>query len=164
MTLRTTYLLLMRRNHVCGNSFDQGLQSLVGDRPPKVEVGLCGPHSCWVCLRHPIGSFKVYQESDYCLFQTIKCFNFQHSLFGRSYFQREGNSSHVTTPWGGGMQAKASKIVILCYFPSIFYPINYCKNIQNIKNCLLLPTPPTGGGVWCDIPAVKSRTTAHQMV
>ncbi len=54
------------------------------------------------------------------------------------------------------MQAKASKIVILCYFPSIFCLINYCKNIQNIKNYLLLQTPPTRGGVWCDIPAVKS--------
>ncbi len=57
---------------------------------------------------------------------------------------------------GGGMQAKASKIVILCYFPSIFYLINYCKNIQNIKNCQMLPAPPTGGGVWCDTSAVKS--------
>ena len=54
------------------------------------------------------------------------------------------------------MQAKASKIVILCYFPSFLYPINYCKNIQNIKNCLLLQTPPTGGGVRYDTPAVKS--------
>ncbi len=34
------------------------------------------------------------------------------------------------------MQAKASKIVILCYFLSNFYLNNYCKNIQNIKNYL----------------------------
>ena len=47
-------------------------------------------------------------------------------------------------PHGGGMQAKANKIVILCYFPSIFYQINCCKNIQNIKNYQVLPTPPTG--------------------
>ncbi len=46
--------------------------------------------------------------------------------------------------------------MILCYFLYIPYPINYCKNIQNIKNCLLLQTPPTKGGVWCDTPAVKS--------
>ncbi len=59
-------------------------------------------------------------------------------------------------PWGGGgMQAKASKIVLLYYFLSIFYLIIYCKNIQNIKNYQVLPTPPTGGGVWCDTPAVK---------
>ncbi len=37
------------------------------------------------------------------------------------------------------MQAKASKIVILCYFPSISYLIIYCKNIQNIKNYQALP-------------------------
>ncbi len=61
------------------------------------------------------------------------------------------------------MQAKASKIVILCYYVTIFYLINYYKNIQNIKNCQALPTPPTGGGVWCDTPAVKVRTTTHQM-
>ncbi len=61
------------------------------------------------------------------------------------------------------MQAKASKIVILCYFLSIFYQINYCKIIQNIKNCLLMPAPPSGGGVWCDIPVLNVRTT-HQMV
>ncbi len=66
-------------------------------------------------------------------------------------------------PMGGGMQAKASKIVILCYFLSIFYLINYCKIIQNIKNHLSRPVPPSGGGVWCDIPASNVRTTAHQM-
>ncbi len=53
------------------------------------------------------------------------------------------------------MQAKASKIVILCYFPSIFYLNNYCKIIQNIKNWWVLPIPPTGGGVWYDTPAVN---------
>ncbi len=47
------------------------------------------------------------------------------------------------------------KIVILCYYVSISYQNNYCKNIQNIKNCWALPTPPSGGGVWCDIPAVN---------
>ena len=53
------------------------------------------------------------------------------------------------------MLGKLSKIVILCYFLSIFYLNNYCKIIQNIKNCWALPTPPTGGGVWCDTPAVN---------
>ncbi len=53
------------------------------------------------------------------------------------------------------MQAKASKMVILCYFPSVFYLNNYCKIIQNIKNHWALPTPPTRGGVWCDTPAVN---------
>ncbi len=70
--------------------------------------------------------------------------------------------SHMTTPLGGGMQAKASKIVILCYYLSIFYLINCYKNIQNIKNCLLMPIPSGGGGVWCDTPASNVRTT-HQM-
>ncbi len=32
-----------------------------------------------------------------------------------------------------GMQARASKIVILYYFLSKLYPINYCKNIHNIN-------------------------------
>ncbi len=53
------------------------------------------------------------------------------------------------------MQAKASKTVILCCYVSVLYLINYYKNIQNIKNCQVLPTPPTGGGVWCDTPAIK---------
>ncbi len=47
------------------------------------------------------------------------------------------------------MQAKASKIVILCYYLSILCLINCYKNIQNITNCLLRPAPPGGGGVWC---------------
>ncbi len=64
---------------------------------------------------------------------------------------------------GGGMQAKASKIVILCYFLSIFYLINCCKNIQNIKNYLLMLAPASGGGVWCDTPDPNVRTTNHQM-
>ncbi len=57
-------------------------------------------------------------------------------------------------PMGGGMLGKTqqnSDIVLLC----IYFLSNYCKNIQNIKNCWVLPTPPTGGGVWCDTPAVK---------
>ena len=33
---------------------------------------------------------------------------------------------------GGGMQAEASKIVILCYY--VYFLSNYYKNIQNIKN------------------------------
>ncbi len=49
------------------------------------------------------------------------------------------------------MQAEASKIVILCYF-HLFSIINFCKIIQNIKNCLLMPAPPSGGGLWCDTP------------
>ncbi len=32
----------------------------------------------------------------------------------------------------GGILGKASKIVILCYYVSIFYLNNYCKIIQNI--------------------------------
>ncbi len=63
---------------------------------------------------------------------------------------------------GGGMQAKTSKIVILCYYQSILYLINYYKNIQNIKNYLLRPVPPSRGGVWCDIPVSNVRTI-HQM-
>ncbi len=55
---------------------------------------------------------------------------------------------------GGGILGKTqqnSDIVLLC----IYFLSNYCKNIQNIKNCQALPTPPTGGGVWCDTPAVN---------
>ncbi len=65
------------------------------------------------------------------------------------------NPDHVIPRGRGGMQAKASKIVILCYYVSIFYSINYYKIIHNIKNYQALPTPPTGGGVWCDTPAVN---------
>ncbi len=48
--------------------------------------------------------------------------------------KRKTSRGHVT-PHRGGMLGKLSKIVILCYYVSIFYLINYDKNIQNIKNC-----------------------------
>ncbi len=70
-------------------------------------------------------------------------------------FQKENLQGSRDHPMGGGMLGKLSKIVILCYYVSIFYLINYYKTIQNIKNCRVLPTPPTGGGVWCDTPAVN---------
>ncbi len=86
-------------------------------------------------------------------------------VFNEIHFEKEnlkGSCDHH--PMGGGMQAKASKIVNLCYYLSILYLINCCKNIQNIKNCLLRPVPPGGGGVWCDTPVPSVRTTPHQMV
>ena len=51
-------------------------------------------------------------------------------------FQKENLQGLCDHPMGGGMLGKLSKIVILCYYVSIFYLINYYKNIQNIKNCL----------------------------
>ena len=39
----------------------------------------------------------------------------------------------MTNPWGGGMLGKLSKLVILCYYVSIFYLNNCFENIQNIK-------------------------------
>ncbi len=98
------------------------------------------------------------------LFYVGPCLNFDQILHFFSAREREGIPCHVTTPWGGGgKQAKASKIVILCYFLSIFYQINNYKNIQNIKNYLLRPVPPGGGGVWCDI-LVSNVKTIHQML
>ncbi len=44
----------------------------------------------------------------------------------------QGSRDH---PMGGGMLGKLSKIVILCYYVSVFCLNNYYKNIQNIKNC-----------------------------
>ena len=48
---------------------------------------------------------------------------------------------------GGVMQPKASKIVILYYYASVFDLINYSKNIQNIKNCVDVSTPWWGRSV-----------------
>ncbi len=62
------------------------------------------------------------------------------------------------------MQAKASKIVILHYFLSIFYLINYYKNIQNIKNCLSRPALPGGGGVWYDTPVTIVETIQQMLL
>ncbi len=53
---------------------------------------------------------------------------------------------HVTTLWGGGMQAKASKIVILCYFPSIFYLI-IIKIFRILKIVCEVTTPWWGRSV-----------------
>ena len=50
-------------------------------------------------------------------------------------FQKENLQGSHDHPMGGWMLGKTSKIVILCYYVSIFYLINYYKNIQNIKNC-----------------------------
>ncbi len=47
-----------------------------------------------------------------------------------SHFVESGKTQSHNHPVGGGMQAKASKIVILCYFLSIFYLSNCCKNIH----------------------------------
>ncbi len=41
--------------------------------------------------------------------------------------ERGENPDHMITPWGEGCWVKLSKIVILCYYVSIFYLINYCK-------------------------------------
>ncbi len=84
--LRTTYPLWVRRNHVCGDPFNEGPKGLVGDWPPKVEMSFCGPHSCWVGCGYTICPFKVYQKSNYCLLQIVECFDLQHSLLGRSHF------------------------------------------------------------------------------
>ena len=72
-------------------------------------------------------------------------------------FQKENLQGSHDHPMGGGMLGKHSIIVILCYYVSNFYLINYCKNIQNIKKCWVLPTPPTRGGVWYDIPDVNLK-------
>ncbi len=46
------------------------------------------------------------------------------------WWERVGKTlDHVITPWGEECWVKLSKIVILCYYVSIFYLINYCKNI-----------------------------------
>ncbi len=58
------------------------------------------------------------------------------------------------------MQAKASKIVILCCDISIFYPINYYKNFQNVKNLSANTSTPSGGGVWYDD---EFLTSAHKI-
>ena len=97
---------------------------------------------------------------------TIDCLMaLQASVWITSMLVQKGkNPSHMITPWGGEeCWVKLSKIVILCYYVSIPYPINYCRNIQKIKNCQALPTPPTRGGVWCDTPAVNLEPITHQM-
>ncbi len=46
------------------------------------------------------------------------------------------------------MQAKASKIVILCLII-----IKIFRMLKIVRHCQQIP--PTGGGVWCDTPAVN---------
>ncbi len=103
------------------------------------------------CLRNPRSSI-----SSLVIVRTLA------AMF---FFQRgklQGVTWSCDTPMGGGMQAKASKILILCYYVSIFYPIDCYKNIQNIENCSWTPLPPGGGGVvWHT--SCEFRTTTHQM-
>ncbi len=78
------------------------------------------------------------------------------------FSKRKTSRGHMIMwyPHGGrdtGWCQQNSDIVLLC----VYFLSNYYKNIQNIKNCSWTPSPPAGGGVWCDAPAVK--TTAHQM-
>ncbi len=106
-------------------------------------------------IAHNILAKKTKQFNFLCCNGTcIRC----HVFF---FFQREPQGVTWPPHGGGEMLGKLSKIVILCYYVSIFYVNNYYKNVQNIKNCSWTPPPPGGGGVWCDTPAVK--TTAHQM-
>ncbi len=95
---------------------------------------------------------------------VISCLRKEKSLnFDQIHFEREGKpQNHMITPWGGGCWVKLSKIVILCYYVSIFYLIiiKIFRIFKIVRHC---QHPPTGGGVWCDIPAVKFRTTTHQM-
>ncbi len=83
-----------------------------------------------------------------------------------SYFRKSRNIRSRDIPMGGGMQAKASKIVILCY--SIFYLFSIKLIIVKLFRILKIVCrgqhPLVGGGVWCDTPASNVRTTAHQMV
>ncbi len=143
-----------------GQLMDQVVEQSVRTRP-QIKIGNHSSNHVWMSLVLPC------LEASSSNFWMIFCFTKEISsistvvmyLWLEANFDK-GKSQGVTwsrdTPLGGGMQAKASKIVILCYFPSIFYLINYCKNIQNIKNCQALPTPPARGGVWCDTLAVKS--------
>ncbi len=47
-------------------------------------------------------------------------------------FEKENLEGSHDHPMGGGMLGKLSKMVILCYYVSIFYLNNYCKIIQNV--------------------------------
>ncbi len=165
LELRTNHLVGCPLDHTTGDLDDQSMQTLVVHWA-QVEMSNTSLDGCWVGHSH-VHSFLVFHEETWDkLCQVWKGFTFNQFLLLVRYFQKEKEKpqscDHMITLLGGGMQAKASKIVILCYFLSISYLINYCKNIQNIKNCLLMPAPPSGGGVWCDTPVSTVRTT-HQM-
>ncbi len=58
------------------------------------------------------------------------------------------------------MQAKKPAKVILCHFLPCMYLI-IVKIYRNVK-LLLIPVPPSGGGVWCDTPDPNVRTTVSR--
>ncbi len=69
------------------------------------------------------------QFSNYILVEKRQQLGFLESdapLLG-SYIGKENLEGSCDHPIGEVMQAKASKIVTLCYFPSIFYLNNYYK-------------------------------------
>ncbi len=73
MKLRTTYLL-MRRNHVCSYSFDQGPEGLVGDRPAKVKVA---PTAAGCVAGTPLVSSKCLKNLTVACFKQLNASTFK---------------------------------------------------------------------------------------
>ncbi len=142
------------------------LKTWLGIGPQKLKWASQAPMAAgWVAGTLFLCSKSKRKYAIAC-FKQEQASNSTTDHYTEAIFRKRGKTpSHVTMwyPHGGGIQAKASKIVILCYFLSIFYRNNCCKIIQNIKNCLLMPAPPSRGGVWCDTPDPIVRTTTHHM-
>ena len=95
-------------------------------------MSLTGPHPLGMGDWQPCLALKVEKEPHNGLSDIAKCFNFDHALGSSHVFQKRGKTQshdYVIALWGEGCRLKASKIVI-CYFLSNLYPINYCKNIH----------------------------------
>ncbi len=165
---KTTHLQMVWAN--CGVTWTTHLQMVWAKRHTKWSKMLCGAGpqlkyatTAWTTLgslwESPCLSASSHRQwIMFCLRKDKSSVSSNVIMrpSAAAIFQKENLQESRDHPMGGGgMLGKLSKIVILCYYVSIFYPINYYKNIQNIKNCQVLPTPPTGGGVWCDIPAMN---------
>ncbi len=67
------------------------------------------------------------KTQNFCLFKG------NWHFFCSSHIGKENLQGSCDHPMGGGMLGKTSKIVILCYYVSLFYLMNYFKIFRILK-------------------------------
>ncbi len=93
----------------------------------------------WVCRRKPPLCWGFNESSNYILLykaQNLLLLWGYQTLSRSSHLGKENLQGSHDHPMGEECWVKLSKIdkiVILCYYVSIFYLINFCKIIQNIN-------------------------------